>query len=126
MVNALLILIRRKFFLVYPNKVVAFSRPPRENVNLEKQVSLLFREAKGTLRLRKCKMFTETIDYHRLSIRPQHPEIATHTEDAINGRQTPTNITKLYLNLGLCTVSRRFVPDFALVAVPLNDKLATD
>lgn len=63
------------------------------------------------------------IDYLGHAFQPRSLEIAAHTADAIQRLNQPRNITKLRPFLGLCNVFRRFVPKFALTALPLNLEL---
>lgn len=86
----------------------------------------LFKKTGVILKLRKCKLFTETIDYLGYVIPPRRPKIASHTTDAVRELQTPINLTKLRSFLGLRNVFRRFVSKFARLAAPLNKNLRKD
>lgn len=83
----------------------------------------LFYNAGVTFKLKKCDSFTETINYQGHVIRPRGLEFASHTTDAIRELQPPTSLTELRSFFGLCTVFRRFVPQFVRVAVPLKRQL---
>lgn len=63
------------------------------------------------------------IDYLSHSICPGRVEVSTLTIDAVHSPQRPTSVTELQYFLGFCNVFRRFVPNFAQNAAPLNKKL---
>lgn len=44
----------------------------------------------------------------------------------MKGLKAPMNVTKLKLFIGLCNVSRRFIPIFAKYVLPFNTRLRTD
>lgn len=83
-------------------------------------------DADVTLRLKKSKFFTESIDYLGHMILPRSLEIASHTTDTIRGLQPSTNVPDLRSFLRLKTVFRCIVPNFARIVAPLNRKLCRD
>lgn len=78
------------------------------------------------VKLKKFRFHIETIEYLAYVIRSRCLDIASNTTDVIRGLQAPTNLTELRLFLALCNVFRKFVPNFARLAAPLNEKLQKD
>lgn len=81
--------------LVYLDDIVVFSRTPEKHIYHVQHVLTLLNNARATLKLKKCKFFTDTIDYLGHVIRPRRLEIASHKTDTIRGFQPPTLITEL-------------------------------
>lgn len=90
------------------------------------QVLTLFKEAGLTVKLKELNSFSDMIDYLGHVIIIVRLEVAEHTSDAILCLQYPMNITELKSFLRLCNVFRGFVPNFSLIAVPLNSNLMND
>ena len=122
-IDVILAQVRWQYSLVYLDDIVVFSKTGEEHIDHVRSVLSLLADAGVTLKLKKCFFFTDKIDYLGHVIRPGKLQIAEHTTDAIRQLQAPTNLTELRSFLGLCNVFRRFVPNFARIAAPLNRKL---
>lgn len=72
--------------------------------------------------LKKCKFFTNCIDYLGHAIRPGPLEVSTTTTYPLCRLVHPTNLTKLQSLFGLCNVLWRLVPNFPDVAASLKTK----
>lgn len=96
---------------------------PEKHINHIKQVLTLLQPTWITLNLKKCFLFTDTIDYLRRIIRPRLSEIAAFIADAIQKLKQPHNIIELRAFLGIWIVFRCLVPSFGRNAAPLNDTL---
>lgn len=92
-VDILLMTVKWQFALVYLEDIVTFSTTPRQHIEHTKKVLGLLSKAGVSLKLKKCRFFTTTIDYLGHVIRPGRLEIASHTGDAIRGLKPSTILT---------------------------------
>lgn len=76
-----------------------------------------------TLKLRKCRIFTNTIYYLRHLIRRRCLDIASLTTGAYSGLKELTSRREFRSFLRLCNVFRQFVLNFARLAASLKLKL---
>ena len=76
-----------------------------------------------TLKLEKCAFFTQEVHYLAHIIRPGTLSIDEVVTKALCEIAIPTTQTGIRSFLGLCNVYRRFVPNYAHVAAPLNKLL---
>lgn len=74
----------------------------------------------------KCNFLIETNEYLGHFIHQGRLEIASHTTDAIKVLRASRNAAEFKLVFGLCNVSRRFVPDFAIIESLSNKNLRKD
>lgn len=75
---------------------------------------------------KRCDFLTESIEYLSYAVRPSHSEIVSHTMDVNKGIKALRNFTELKSFLGVYSVFRWAVPNFAGIASPLNNKLRKD
>lgn len=93
-----------QFALVYLDDIVTFSKSDEQNIDFVRKVLTLPQNTGVTLKLKKCRFFTENIYHLGYLILRERLEIAPHTADATRGLQALTNLTELRLFLGLCNV----------------------
>ncbi len=122
-VDIILAGIKWKSCLVYLDNVIVFPRTLEQHFAHLREVLELLKQAGITLKLPKCKIFCETVDYLGHVIRPGRLALAGKNTRALQEAEHPQNQTELRSFLGLCNVYRRFVPRFASVAAPLNELL---
>lgn len=115
-----------QFALLFLDDIVVFLKPTQDHIDQVRRVLQLLYRASVTLKLKECKLYAEQIDYLGHVIRPGCLELSEHTTDAVVKLIGSTVQMKLCSFLGLCKVSRRFVPNFTHVAVPLKKKLGKD
>lgn len=121
--DILLMGIKWKSCLVYVDDVIIFSRNFNDHVQDVKEVLSILKEAGLSLNMRKCKFFSRTIDYLGHVVSPGRLQVARKNTVSITSAKYPTTQTEMRSFLGMCNVYRRFVPNFAHVAAPLNKYL---
>ena len=72
------------------------------------------------LKLKKCDFFKNMVDYLGHAVRPGKLAVAQKTTRAVEEFRLPETQTHIKSFLGLSDVYRRFVPNFARIAGPLN------
>lgn len=80
----------------------------------------------ASLKLKNCKVFTDTIDYLGHIIPPRWLKITSCTTDKIRELKAPTSLKKLSSFFGLRNNLRRFVPNLTRLAVSLSKRLQKD
>ena len=73
-----------------------------------------------TLKIKKCKFFTTTVEYLGHIIKPGTLEVDQAHTASLKEALLPTNKSELRSFLALCNVYRRFVHKYSTVAGPLN------
>ena len=106
--------------LVYLDDIIIFSPDYESHITHVDEVLSAIQAAGVSLKLRKCKFFADHVDYLGHVITPGKLHVATTNTDAIRGFLPPRTQTELKSFLGLCNVYRRFVPNFARTAAPLQ------
>ena len=109
--------------LVYLDDIIIFSPNQESHIQHADEVLTALHSAGVSLKLRKCKFFSASVDYLGHIITPGKLHAAVINTDAVKGFKEPTTQTGLKSFLGLCNVYRRFVPNFARTAAPLQQLL---
>ena len=108
---------------LYLDDIIVFSRSIEDHFRHLGEILAILKVAGLSLKLNKCNFFTKTVYYLGHVIRPGKIEVAEKNTAALQGFKEITMQTKLRSFLGMCNVYRRFVPNFARVAAPLNQLL---
>lgn len=112
--------------MVYLDDILVFSKFPVDDIAQARRVLTLLYEAGVTLKVKKYKYFTETIDYLGHIIRPGHPKLALRTTDAVTRLKQPTTLAELRFFLDLYNVFWHFLPNYTRLAAYLYEKLRKD
>jgi RNase H-like domain found in reverse transcriptase/Reverse transcriptase (RNA-dependent DNA polymerase) len=112
--------VKWKTCLVYLDDVIVFSGSRSAHLARVAEVLTLLGNAGLSLKLKKCRFFSETVDYLGHVIRPGRLVVAEKNTIALKTAPLPRTQTELRSFLGLCNVYRRFVPRFSTIATPLN------
>jgi len=109
--------------LVYVDDIIIFSNTFEQHLSDVSEVLQILKDAGLSLNMHKCKFFSRTVDYLGHVVSPGRLEVATKNTATLTKATYPTTQTELRSFLGMCNVYRRFVPNFAHVAAPLNKYL---
>ena len=122
-VDVILAGIKWQHCLVYLDDVIVFSNSVERHMVHVDHVLTLLRSAGVSLKLKKCNFFTQSVSYLGHVIRPGRLSLADKNTRALREAKHPSTQTELRSFLGICNVYRRFVPNFARIAAPLNRML---
>ena len=100
--------------------VIVFSKTFDQHLDHVAEVMTSLQEAGFSLKLKKCDIFKNQVDYLGHVVRPGELSVAQKTTKAVEEFRLPETQTQIKSFLGLCNVYRRFVQKFARVAAPLN------
>lgn len=109
-----------KTALVYLDDVIVFGSTFEQELGRLEEVLQRLRKANLKLSPKKCLLFQHEVPFlgHVVSsggVRTDPGKVA-----AVADWPTPSNVAEVRSYLGLCTYYRRFVPNFATLAAPLN------
>lgn len=96
-------------------------KSPAVHIAQVRRVFRLLYGAGAMLELKKYNFFAETTDYAGQFIEPGRPKLAEHTADAVARLEHPTAQTERGSFVGMFSLYRRFVPNFARLEAPLNE-----
>ena len=106
--------------LIYLDDVIIYSKNVEEHIQHVDEILHCLSKAGVTLKIKKCKFFTTTVDYLGHVIKPGKLEIDRTNTESLRKAAPPTSKTELRSFLGLCNVYPRFIPNFTDIASPLN------
>ena len=120
--------VRWRSCLVYIDDVIIFSQDGPSHLKHLDEVLTLLEEGGVKLKLKKCDFFKTSVEYlghlispGTLSVPPESKASAAVCEATF-----PQDVTQMKSFLGACNVYRRFIKDFAKIAVPLNSMVTKD
>ena len=125
-VDIILSRVKRQLALVYLDDMIVYPSTAEAHLKHVREVLTLLQSAGVSLNLRKCNVFETSVDYRGHVLRLRNLEVATKNFEAIKQSKARAKHTELRSFSGMCNVYRRFVPNFDLVASPLNKKLSKD
>ena len=112
-----------KTCLIYLDDVIIYSKSMEEHIDHVDEVLRCLSAAGVTLKIKKCKFFTSTVEYLGHIIKPGQLEIDRTNTQSLREAEPPTNKSELRSFLGLANVYRRFIDKFAIIAEPLHELL---
>jgi hypothetical protein len=115
--------VKWKTCLTYLDDVIVFSKSKKDHLAHAAEALTLLGNADLSLKLKKCHLFAETVDYLGHVIRPGRFGVAEKNTTALKTAPLPRTQTELRSFLGLCNVYRRFVPKCTAIAARLNASL---
>ncbi|XP_038059124.1 uncharacterized protein LOC119730344 [Patiria miniata] len=106
----------------YIDDILIHTTSWQDHLKTLKEVLKRLREAKLSARPKKCQVGFSSI--HFLGHIIGHGQLKPHPDNIEKIRSAPRPTTKKQMRsfLGLCNYYRKFIPDFAAIAVPLTDK----
>ena len=109
------------FVLVYLDDILEFSSSEGEHQGHLHKVLELLKEHKSYAKLSKCSFFDEEAKFlgHTVSKRGIHTD--PDKISTIVNWPAPTNVTEMKQFLGLGNHLKRFIKDYSLLTMPLND-----
>ena len=112
-----------KTCLVYIDDIIIFSKSVDEHIHHVDEILSALRASGVTLKIKKCRFFSDTVEYLGHVIKPGKLEVDSANTKSLRDAKPPTTKTEVRSFLGLCNVYRRFIKDFAKKAHPLNELL---
>lgn len=111
--------VKWKTCLVYLDDIIVFSRNPEEHLAHLDEIFGLLARAGVSLKATKCFLFHEEVEYLGHIVGRGHVRVNDKNLVGLREARTPRTKRDLRSFLGMCTVYRRFVRDYAKVARPL-------
>ena len=107
-----------KTCLVYIDDIIIFSKTVDEHITHVDEVLSALRSSGVTLKIKKCRFFSDSVEYLGHIIRPGRLEVDNANTRSLRDAKPPTSKTEIRSFLGLCNVYRRFIPNFAKEGSP--------
>jgi transposase InsO family protein len=112
--------------IVYLDDIIIFSSTVEDHIRDVDQVLTMLNEAGVSLKLKKCRFFRRRVDYLGHVIQPGQLGMAAKKMSAVDTWALPRTKRELKSFVAFCSVYRKFVPNFAQIAAPLNKLLKKD
>lgn len=93
--DVILSTIKWQFALVYLDDIVMFLESPSEHNEHDHHILTPLHDAGVTLKLKKCELFSNTINHLEHVIRPGRLKVSCYTVDVIRDLQAFTTVTEL-------------------------------
>jgi len=117
--------VKRQICLIYLDDVIVHSKMQKKHIGHVYRVLRLLRNADGTLRLPKFRFFRKTVQCIGNEFKPGRLGVMDAHTRALREAQFPRCLTEARSFVGMCDAFRRFVINFARMAAPLTDLIAS-
>ncbi|OQE16980.1 hypothetical protein PENSTE_c022G07598 [Penicillium steckii] len=114
------------FVMAYLDNILVFSKNLKDHVEHNKKVLQKLREAKVTLKLKKCEFYVKETDFLGYVISEHGFGMQEDKVKSILDWPRPKNVKEVQQFIGLCNYYRRSVDGFGKIAVNLNKLLKKD
>jgi transposase InsO family protein len=114
-----------KFVQVYLDDILIYSRTPEEHKVHVRKVLQLLKDNHLHVKPSKCKWAVPAVDYLGHTVTGEGIGVDPRKVQAITDWPAPANQQQLYSFLGLANYYRRFIHDYAKIALPLYSLLGS-
>jgi len=119
-------LIRNRKVIVYIDDVMIASETVEENLEILREVLILFKQYGFELNFKKCKFLKRAIEYLGYVITPQGITISPRHTETIKNYPHPRNVLEVQRFFGLINFQRKFIQNFAMKVKPLRQLTCKD
>ena len=126
MINRILQKVLNKFVVVYLDDILVYSNTKGEHLDHIRQVLLILREAGLYAKPSKCIFGVLEVEFCGHIVGSGKVRMQQDKVKAIQDWPQPTTVHHARQFLGLCLYYRRYIKNFAHIAAPLHELLATE
>ena len=115
-----------KWCIIYLDDIIVFSRTPEEHIERLRGVFLKLAAAGLRLKPSKCEFFKSKVSYLGHIVSKEGIKTDPKKIEAIKKWPVPQTVTEVRSFLGFTNYYRKFIPQYAQVAKPLNQLVSGD
>lgn len=120
LVQILQSLLREDKVIIYIDDILVPSKTVEENLAVLKQVMLILKNYEFELNYKKCHFLKTKIEYLGYTISADGITLSDHHVQAVKKFPTPSKTIEVQRFLGLTNYFRKFIPEYASKARPLQ------
>jgi len=118
--------IREDKVIIYIDDVLIPSKTVEENLEILKEILLIFKKYDFALNISKCKFLRREIEFLGYIISENGLTLSSRHTEAVKNYKRPRDRVQLQRFLGLTNYFRRFIKDYACKVRPLQNPLKKD